>query len=572
MIDNRLRVPPSPPYSPRMSDSVRTAEHYSQQATLVHARPEYRQCRESAIAGAGYSDDVSAYSHDPTEASLRPYKTFNYSPGSSGGPCSQYNIDPYTQVQLGSRQKSKSSQALRHMGSTDVRSAAHGISTSASPVDRLTPHSPDNSVHDQQDDDDLIDSAGEDQDEGSEKIQMTAAELRAHKRKMKRFRLTHSQTRFLMSEFARQAHPDAGHRERLAREIPGLSARQVQVWFQNRRAKLKRHTTDDQARMMRSRALPDDFDTTQALHSPFGAQPPIMSASTSSLGSFSTYGDHASIRPLALDTTRALVEYDQYNSSYASPTGVSPALGAFAFTPPHSSSGHISPGSSHSMPPYAMQHQAAYESSRRGAIGLPALETGYGPMNNLQRAPPHEQITRTSSETTSSPLPTSVSHPNIQSHMFPDRSSSFSGHMAYDHQRSHPPRSLGMTDSDPYRSSYTYAAPQTYSSNESQHRPTSGQHATNMDHFRRAPVGITYGHYAPQNYTSAPYQNYATPYAPRDVHNTYAQESHRETLAHTQQAHTQLDGMHGADRAFALPVTTQVTETSGSTSIMPPSY
>jgi hypothetical protein len=47
-------------------------------------------------------------------------------------------------------------------------------------------------------------------------------------------RLTHSQTRFLMSEFARQAHPDAAHRERLAREIPGLSPRQVQVWFQNR--------------------------------------------------------------------------------------------------------------------------------------------------------------------------------------------------------------------------------------------------------------------------------------------------------------------------------------------------
>lgn len=47
-------------------------------------------------------------------------------------------------------------------------------------------------------------------------------------------RLTHQQTRFLMSEFAKQPHPDAAHRERLSREIPGLSPRQVQVWFQNR--------------------------------------------------------------------------------------------------------------------------------------------------------------------------------------------------------------------------------------------------------------------------------------------------------------------------------------------------
>lgn len=47
-------------------------------------------------------------------------------------------------------------------------------------------------------------------------------------------RLTHNQTRFLMSEFTRQAHPDAAHRERLSREIPGLTPRQVQVWFQNR--------------------------------------------------------------------------------------------------------------------------------------------------------------------------------------------------------------------------------------------------------------------------------------------------------------------------------------------------
>lgn len=48
------------------------------------------------------------------------------------------------------------------------------------------------------------------------------------------FRLTHAQTRYLMSEFARQAHPDTVQREKLSRDIPGLSPRQVQVWFQNR--------------------------------------------------------------------------------------------------------------------------------------------------------------------------------------------------------------------------------------------------------------------------------------------------------------------------------------------------
>jgi len=85
-------------------------------------------------------------------------------------------------------------------------------------------------------------------------------------RKMKRFRLTHNQSRYLMSEFARQAHPDAAHRERLSKEIPGLSPRQVQVWFQNRRAKLKRMSSDDRYHMMKSRALPEEFPILQTLY------------------------------------------------------------------------------------------------------------------------------------------------------------------------------------------------------------------------------------------------------------------------------------------------------------------
>ncbi|EAU37689.1 predicted protein [Aspergillus terreus NIH2624] len=111
-------------------------------------------------------------------------------------------------------------------------------------------------------------------DEGTASPGKRPLDSKNDKKKMKRFRLTHNQTRFLMSEFTRQAHPDAAHRERLSREIPGLTPRQVQVWFQNRRAKLKRLTSNDRERMLKSRALPDDFDTTQVLRTPFDGKGP----------------------------------------------------------------------------------------------------------------------------------------------------------------------------------------------------------------------------------------------------------------------------------------------------------
>ncbi|GAB1314279.1 hypothetical protein MFIFM68171_04489 [Madurella fahalii] len=153
----------------------------------------------------------------------------------------------------------------------------------------------------------------------------TAAERTAQRRKMKRFRLTHQQTRFLMSEFAKQPHPDAAHRERLSREIPGLSPRQVQVWFQNRRAKIKRLTADDRERMIKMRAVPEDFDSLGALHSPYGALHGLTTPITSpvDLGA-SSYADHM-MRPLMVDVRRP------DGDEHLSPTGLSPAFGGIGF-------------------------------------------------------------------------------------------------------------------------------------------------------------------------------------------------------------------------------------------------
>ncbi|KAL4932291.1 homeobox domain-containing protein [Aspergillus undulatus] len=143
----------------------------------------------------------------------------------------------------------------------------------------VKPEVPDEMQEDDKDHSEINGGSSDDDAAGSSVADEKKSSLDAKidKKKMKRFRLTHNQTRFLMSEFTRQAHPDAAHRERLSREIPGLTPRQVQVWFQNRRAKLKRLTSNDRERMLKSRALPDDFDTTQVLRTPFGSRGPSES-------------------------------------------------------------------------------------------------------------------------------------------------------------------------------------------------------------------------------------------------------------------------------------------------------
>ncbi|KAI8952504.1 hypothetical protein F4801DRAFT_221697 [Xylaria longipes] len=269
-------------------------------------------------------------------------------------------------------------------------------------------------------DDEMIEGDGDVEGDGEDEAQnqpQTAAERTAARRKMKRFRLTHQQTRFLMSEFAKQPHPDAAHRERLSREIPGLSPRQVQVWFQNRRAKIKRMTADDRDRMIKMRAVPDDFDNVQALHSPYGAvhalgapiTPPVDFGSSS-------YTDHI-IRPLLVDTMR------RDNDDHLSPTGLSPAFGSIGFTPSGTmgSSDILSPlspssndrgyYSSHLTSPLGGSSRASNPFARQNSLdtGVQMHSQSRQHIRPLQPLSLRETMSRSRSDNLQSPLRSSMS-------------------------------------------------------------------------------------------------------------------------------------------------------------------
>ncbi|KAK1829612.1 homeobox-leucine zipper protein HDG5 [Podospora conica] len=244
----------------------------------------------------------------------------------------------------------------------------------------------------------------------------TAAERTAQRRKMKRFRLTHQQTRFLMSEFAKQPHPDAAHRERLSREIPGLSPRQVQVWFQNRRAKIKRLTADDRDRMIKMRAVPDDFDNVQALHSPYGAVHGLGTPLSSPVDfGGSSYADHM-MRPLMVDVRRG------EGDDHLSPTGLSPAFGSIGFNPsatlstpdilsPMSPSSNDRYYSSHLSGPLSAGPRTSNPFARNSIDSTMQMQSHHSrqQIRPLQPLQLRETMNRSRSDTLNSPLRSSMS-------------------------------------------------------------------------------------------------------------------------------------------------------------------
>ncbi|KAK4620529.1 uncharacterized protein CLAFUR5_10496 [Fulvia fulva] len=560
MVTERFSLLLSPPNSPRMSDAeAKTSQYYNQYASYPsqhHPNPSTQQNHQ------GRESPSSSY--DAARPGLRSHKSFPVS-------LRHASVEHFDE-----RYAPQSGASMSSAGPTP---AIAGHSAPGSPADQLTPRSDGNSARDQQDEDDeVIEMGGDEQDDEAENRPMTAAELRAAKRKMKRFRLTHSQTRFLMSEFARQAHPDAAHRERLAREIPGLSARQVQVWFQNRRAKLKRLTTDDRERMMSSRAVPANFDTAQALHSPFGAQVPTMVGSVSAVGDFPHYGHAGAVRPLGYDTLRRVPDYEQYSHSYGTPSGVSPALGAFTLGSSQAAPEHISPTSAGSgMSPFLVQHQQPYE--RGPPNGLPsASHAGYPQQPPLSRAPLPDRIGRTFGEHTASPLRSSVSYSALgsvssqQPHHFSERPTPYSEPAIYGQPRPYLQRSTSGTavsDSGSYGLGFSYTHAPAYQQSEPQQPPASGNphnpQPTATEQFPRSALPVTaYGQYQPYQPTSQmpQYQGFTAHYPPQGAHGEYPPMGQGQQSAPAQE-HSQ---HHNQSSYQPLPSATQQYIALGNTS------
>lgn len=179
-------------------------------------------------------------------------------------------------------------------------------------------------------------------------------------------------------------------------------------------------------------------------------------------GAYAPFGDSGGVRPLTLDTLRRVPEYDLHAAQYTSPTGISPALGAFAFTPPQSATDTMSPTSAASdMSAYGFPHRGAQESPRRHPFGGPlGGPTGFAAHH--QHAPRlhlHDRFSRPMPESVGSPLRSSMSYSGppsggLPSNHPPERSASFAAQSSFVPERGHQQRSM-TSPGGPYGLGFT---------------------------------------------------------------------------------------------------------------------
>jgi hypothetical protein len=166
--------------------------------------------------------------------------------------------------------------------------------------------------------------------------------------------------------------------------------------------------------MMKMRAVPDDFDNVQALHSPYGAVHAIGTPMQSPVDYSQSYGDPGIMRPLMVDTMRR-----QEHDDHLSPTGLSPAFGHVGFNPqnsmntpdmlsPLSLAGSDRYYSSHLTSPMSAGPRSSFFNRQNNveSYGMHPARTTARPLQPLQL---RETMSRSRSESLQSPLRSSMS-------------------------------------------------------------------------------------------------------------------------------------------------------------------
>lgn len=193
MIKERPSVPLSPPTSPRMSGGALKVDQYPWPSTSTSSvditastQPlvEHTRLVDPLQPSQGLVTEQTQQARPP----LRSHRSFPYSLGPSSR--QQYDLsgNQPTATPLGDFTERVLSQGPQPTASAELQQPTFGGSAPTSPVNNLTPHSQDNSQHDAQMEDEELEFGTIEQDLETDKAPMTAAELRAQKRKMKRFR------------------------------------------------------------------------------------------------------------------------------------------------------------------------------------------------------------------------------------------------------------------------------------------------------------------------------------------------------------------------------------------------
>jgi len=167
--------------------------------------------------------------------------------------------------------------------------------------------------------------------------------------------------------------------------------------------------------MIKMRAVPDDFDNVQALHSPYGAVHGLGTPITSPVDFGTPSYGHDMMRPLMVDVRRA------EGDDHMSPTGLSPAFGSIGFNPSGTMSNPdilspLSPTSndrygysSHLSTPLSSGPRTSHPFARQNSLDASMQMHNRQQVRPLQPLQLRETMSRSRSDNLQSPLRSSMS-------------------------------------------------------------------------------------------------------------------------------------------------------------------